>query len=248
MARKTLNPKPLSRRMFTQGLKLAAVQMPSDGHSANFHHGTAGMLGRDWFYRCKQAQLRRCGSLAGSLVPMQDLEDGLNSQGSKALKPKSFNPCGKARRHRLGLSPHLFLAATRMDGHSRRLVSWLCAEDMAEALVLKVLRSATPFATTGRRTDPSHRPRGAIFRPRIYPRARPSFDAAKPEPTRQLLRQRLHGISLCSHQDRTGHDRIGKPPSRRERTRRVCRRRQPRKNTLGHRLPHASSIRFQLRP
>ena len=93
-----------------------------------------------------------------------------------------------------------------MDRHSRRIVGWHCAEDMTETLVLKVLRSAIrlrqPAADLIHHTDRGGQYAGHEYR-RVLRR-----DAAEHEPTRQLLRQRLHGILLWNHQDRTGYDRI----------------------------------------
>ena len=78
MSRKTLKPKPLSRRVFTQEFKQEAVQMLLDGHSASSIVERLGLSGCNLLYRWKQAQLRRCGPLAGSLeVRLRELENEL---------------------------------------------------------------------------------------------------------------------------------------------------------------------------
>ncbi|QDU89499.1 Integrase core domain protein [Pirellulimonas nuda] len=94
----------------------------------------------------------------------------LQSQGLKAIQPKSYKPRTTESRHRLGYSPNLLLEgeeadgidhlwvgdityipvdgrpfsylATLMDRFSRRIVGWQLACDMTETLVLAALKEA----------------------------------------------------------------------------------------------------------
>ncbi len=94
----------------------------------------------------------------------------LETQGLKAIQPKSFKPRTTESRHRLGYSPNLLLdfegadgidqlwvgdityipihggsfsyLAALMDRFSRRIAGWQLAEDMTEKLVLDALTSA----------------------------------------------------------------------------------------------------------
>jgi transposase InsO family protein len=94
----------------------------------------------------------------------------MKTLGLRAIQPKSFVPKTTASRHRLGFSPNLLLEADSptnkdrvwvgdityvpleggtfcylamlMDLFSRRIVGWHLANDMAEPLVLRALRSA----------------------------------------------------------------------------------------------------------
>lgn len=78
MARKTLKPKPLSRRVFTPEFKQEAVQMLLDGHSASSIVDRLGLSGSNLLYRWKQAQVQASGPLAGSLeVRVRELENEL---------------------------------------------------------------------------------------------------------------------------------------------------------------------------
>ena len=79
---------------------------------------------------------------------------------------------------------------------------------MTEDLVLTALRMAIrdrqPPAGLIHHTDRG----GQYAGTRLSRCAAARRDASKHEPRRQLLRQRLHGILLRHHQDRTGNDRI----------------------------------------
>lgn len=94
----------------------------------------------------------------------------LQTQGLRAIQPKSFRPRTTESRHRLGYSPNLLLEsdeptsinqlwvgdityvpivgglfsylATLMDRFSRRIVGWELGEDMTESLVLAALTKA----------------------------------------------------------------------------------------------------------
>lgn len=106
----------------------------------------------------------------GHVVSTKRVARLLNSQGLKAIQPKSFQPKTTDSRHRLGYSPNLLLDAADpvklnqlwvgdityiplvgggfaylallMDRYSRRILGWHLGEDMQEGLVLHALRSA----------------------------------------------------------------------------------------------------------
>ncbi len=93
----------------------------------------------------------------------------MNSQGLRAIQPKSFKPRSTESKHRLGYNPNLLLTesatstgqvwvgdityipcqecnfcylAVLMDLYSRRIVGWHMSQDMTEELVTQALRHA----------------------------------------------------------------------------------------------------------
>src|SRR4029077_12596772 len=98
------------------------------------------------------------------------------------------------------------------------------------------------------RFDPSQRPRRTIRQSSLSGRAPPSRVSPKHEPRCELLRQRLHGILLRHHQDRTRNDRIPKQPSGSPGHRQLPRLLQPRPPTLLTELPHSSRFRGSTQP
>jgi putative transposase len=161
----------------------------------------------------------------------------LKMQGLQAIQPQSFKPqddqqpahaglqsqpaskvsSPRAAQSRLGRRHHLHPSSKQpalpiwlclLDLCSRRVVGWsLARADDRDA------RPRCPAARDPRRQPPPglihHSDRGGQYASQaLSRRAAPRRDPPEHEPRRQLLRQRLHGILLRHHQDRTRNDRI----------------------------------------
>ena len=169
----------------------------------------------------------------------------MDEMGLVAIQPKSFKPRTTDSRHSLGYSPNLLLDAPPPDGinqlwvgdityvplvggdflylamlmdrFSRRIVGWDLQDHMRESLVLAALRAAIalrqPRPGLIHHTDRGGQYAGAEYRKTAGPRGH----AAKHEPRRELLRQRLHGVVLWHDQDRTGNGSLTPTPMLHER-------------------------------
>ena len=197
----------------------------------------------------------------------------LETQGLKAIQPKSFRPRTTNSRHRLGYNSNLLrereapqqinevwvgdityipLHGVRfgymsllMDLYSRRVVGWEYQDSMTDALVLSSLKKAI------RERQPAtglihHSDRGGQYASGSYRdvlRRASRINASKHERSRQLLRQCLHGIVLRHAEDRAGIDRVRRQRGSGPRAVDLSALLQPGPPSFIARLPHPSRVR-----
>ena len=125
-----------------------------------------------WRHRRRYGARRIASELAdhGEVCSPRKVARLMNSQGLRAIQPKSFVPKTTNSRHRLGYSPNLLIDAPEptslndlwvgdisyipltdgrfcylailMDRYSRRIIGWQLDQSMTEELVIPALRSA----------------------------------------------------------------------------------------------------------
>ena len=125
-----------------------------------------------WKHRRRYGARRIASELAdrGNVCSPRKVAQLLNSQGLRAIQPKSFVPKTTNSRHRLGYSPNLLIDAPEpmslndlwvgdisyipltdgrfcylailMDRYSRRIIGWQVEQSMTEELVIPALQAA----------------------------------------------------------------------------------------------------------